>query len=166
MIFFNSGLRRESIQGITFVEVMVSLFLFTLVAGGLYATLLVGNVSWQNFETTVKVQQEVRRAMMMLSRDFRVAKNIVITGSPEGVVILFHHPKDGNVRYSWLKKGVDAATIIRQNQAGPRLISRDIVDFKVVNDMKAVTLSVSALAVSRQGKEVTFSLRHRVTKRK
>jgi type II secretory pathway component PulJ len=149
----------------TLVEAMVTVLLFALVIGGIYTTVLVGNVSWQNYEAVVTVQQEARRAVAFLARDLRTAKNLKINSSAEGLVASFFHPQDGEVRYSWLRQGATAGQLFRQNTAGSRIIGQNISALSIVESKDAIAFSVVASRISRQGKEVSFALTHRVGKR-
>lgn len=159
-------MKIRSKTALTFVEVMVALLLFTLIVGGLYTTLLVGQVSFQNFESVVRSQQEVRRTIAVMARDFREAENLKVAMGADNLTIAFHHPKEGNVSYFWSKTGPQAGQVFRQSPAGIRNIARDISDFKVQEVQRIVRFSVTATTISRQGRIITFSMSHRAGRRR
>ncbi len=153
-------------EGLTFVEVMVALLLFGLIAGGLYSTLLLGNVAYQNFESAVLSQQEARRTVATLARDLRMAENLTISETESGIAVNFHLPREGNVNYFWSKTGPQAGQVFRRGPKGIRTVAWHITGLEVKDLHPIVSVSVVATTVSRQGKEIKSSLETRVEKRR
>ena len=162
----NPSMKKFSHSGITLIEVMVTLFLFTLIIGGLYANLLVGNTAWQSFESAVVVQQEARRALSALVKDFRMAENLNVMPTDRILTISFHHPKEGNVTYFWAKTGPQQGQLFRQSATAIRNVGRLISQLDVSLNGRMVRVQLTAKTVSRQGKEIVVSLGQRVTRRR
>ena len=71
-------------QGFSLVETMVTVFIFVILAGGLYATLQVGDSSWQTNQTKVELQQELRKAIDWMKDEFEVIEMPSIIAANEG----------------------------------------------------------------------------------
>ena len=147
--------------GFTLVEVMVSVFLFTLILGGLYTTLVAGNLSWQTYEAAVLSQQNSRRVITVMSRDFRVARNMNIDRTADGLTISFYHPKEGLVEYSWNQTD---GKVVRQGAGNARLMAQHISALAVDDLPRLVRIQVTCSVKSR-GEFREFSLAQKVAKR-
>ncbi len=65
--------RRCNTAGFTLVELMITMVISGIIAGALYSTYLVQQHSYTNQEAVAEMQQNIRAAMMVMSRDIRMA---------------------------------------------------------------------------------------------
>lgn len=65
------GSRSE--KGMTLVEVMVALLIFSIVLGTVYTLYLQGVITWRHGESKLEVQDHLRLAMDRMSRELRTA---------------------------------------------------------------------------------------------
>ena len=132
-------------KGYTFVELMMTMAIFAMIMGGLYAGLIAGGISWQTYDAAAITQREVRKTIFYMARDLRMAQSLTFTqDTSEDVSFAFHHPSDGQVTYSWSTTGDDATKIIRQTADSSRLIAYNITAFVVSETSSAITISVTA----------------------
>lgn len=152
-------------NGVTLTEVMVTTIIFTFMMAGLYTTLLAGRVSWQSYEAAVKAQREVRNAIAVMSRDMRVANNVLPSAITDGLLVSFSLPGEGTVNYTWATSGAQANRIIRQNSTATRIIANDITAFSINGVGNEITMDVSATVHAVQGHDNHFRLVKKVAKR-
>lgn len=74
-------------KGLTLIELMVVLLIFTIVFSAIFAILTVGRSSWQIGNMQIQVQQEARRAMEAMTRQLRGASNIDPYSFADGVSV-------------------------------------------------------------------------------
>ena len=55
----------------TLVELMIVSLLFVFIIGGTLAVLSVGRISWQQTEVSVELQQDLRKAMLRITKELR-----------------------------------------------------------------------------------------------
>ena len=152
-------------KGLTLTEVMVSTVIFTFILGGLYATLTVGRISWQSYDSAVRAQRGARNALTVLAKDFRVAENVIVAQSPESVLLAYSHPDDGAVNCNWASTGGDAGRIIRQTATSRWIIANDVSAFSVVETPDEVTMTVEITVDAGHGQDNTFQLIRKVARR-
>jgi len=80
MIYLMKGKKLDSFgndctdnSGFTLVELMITLVISGIIAGALYSTYLVQQHSYTNQEAVAEMQQNIRAALMVMSRDIRMA---------------------------------------------------------------------------------------------
>lgn len=69
-------------SGFTLVETMVTMLIFSMLIGGLYATAAVGENSWQVNQVRVELQQELRKSMEWMKYDLQETGANAITNVP------------------------------------------------------------------------------------
>ena len=159
-------MKRKNIKGITLTETMVATLVFVFIMAGLYTTLLAGNVSWQNYEITVRAQQEARKAVTAMTRDLRVAGTLTFTEqTTSSVIFTFTHPSDGIVIYSWATTGENANRLIRQTTLGSRTVALNIFSFSITDSTRDITLDLTSTVGTAQGSSSSFRLQEKVAKR-
>jgi type II secretory pathway component PulJ len=93
-------MRIRNIKSFSLVELMMSVFIFVMIMGGLYAGLIAGGRSWQTYDAQATAQREARRAYYSLSRDLRIAEYLDVKQPGDGTLVLaFTHPDEGRVVY-------------------------------------------------------------------
>ena len=151
-------MKRKNIKGITLTETMVATLVFVFIMAGLYTTLLAGNVSWQNYEITVRAQQEARKAVTAMTRD-------LTEQTTSSVIFTFTHPSDGIVIYSWATTGENANRLIRQTTLGSRTVALNIFSFSITDSTRDITLDLTSTVGTAQGSSSSFRLQEKVAKR-
>ena len=69
-------------RGVTLVEVMTTVVIFSFILGICYALLISGSDSWETNSTRVELQQELRKAMDWITQDLRQAGSASIVDVP------------------------------------------------------------------------------------
>ena len=69
-------------RGVTLVEVMTTVVIFSFILGICYALLISGSDSWETNSARIELQQELRKAMDWVSQDLRQAGSASITNVP------------------------------------------------------------------------------------
>jgi prepilin-type N-terminal cleavage/methylation domain-containing protein len=69
-------------QGFSLMETMVTMLIFSFVAGALYAAAAIGEVSWQANKVRVEVSQELRKAMGWMEYELQQAGDSSIVDVP------------------------------------------------------------------------------------
>lgn len=72
----------DSQSGFTLIEMMISVFIFTIITGATFIVLDTGRNSWQIGDAEVRVQDEVRRGLYAMMRELRQTKSSLISGVP------------------------------------------------------------------------------------
>jgi Tfp pilus assembly protein PilW len=153
-------------SGFTMVEALVSAAIFTFLIGGLVTTMIAGHASWDAYNANVQVQQEVRKALSLMTRDFRVAQGVNITTGAGILTVTFSHPQDGSVTYNWSDTGSDAKRLLRQTSTATRIVSQNISAVNVTNNADNFVIDVTANVPTERGGEVdSFQLSTEVAKR-
>lgn len=153
-------------NGITLIEILVALFIFSVIAGSIYGALTVGNRSWLYFLDNVAVQREAREALYFMTKELREARGVLITKEEDSIALRFRKPGIGTVEYLWAKKGDSAYKLIRENNANRRVLARNIsaVNFSYPSD-NAIMIDVTSQKTPVIGKVISFNLKGKVALR-
>ena len=73
-------------SGTSLIEIMMTVFIFSIVAGGIYSIILVSDASWETNDRSIEMQQEHRKAVEWMKDELRQA----------GTASIFNIPADGN----------------------------------------------------------------------
>jgi len=88
------------LKGLTLVELMIVLLIFSIILGAIFAIMNVSRTSWQTGNVQVEMQQETRKGMDRMLRELRQSGQTIITGVPANGVsyssIAFQIPEDGD----------------------------------------------------------------------
>jgi Tfp pilus assembly protein PilW len=76
---FASLKRISSLRGLTLVEALVTVLIFSIILGATYTVLISGSDSWEVNNVRVELQQELRKAMDWMSQELREAGSASIT---------------------------------------------------------------------------------------
>ena len=57
--------------GLSLVEILVAVAIFVFIAGGIIAVFTVGQSTWQQTETHIELQQDLRKAMVRVTKELR-----------------------------------------------------------------------------------------------
>ena len=149
------------------MEVMVSAVIFSLVAGGIYTTFLVGVRSWGYYNESVMVKQEARRTLFTMAQELREAKNVFInTDEVRGATLNFYRPLVGNISYSWSNHGEHAHEIIRKNKDQIKSLARNIFTLSFSQETTDdITIEITAIKPQKNGKEITIYLKEKIALR-
>ena len=152
-------------KGFSLMETIVSTAILTILVTAIYAALFVGNKSWVNNEANIKAQQEVRKGLVMMTKDLRVAKSVITTQNSLSFSLSFTHPNDGALTYSWASTGGSAQQLIRQTATKTRIIAQNISAISLTETATNFTVNLTATVPNANGKTNVFQLAKSVTKR-
>ena len=149
------------------MEIMVTTVIFSLIAGGIYTTFLVGVRSWTYYNESVIVKQDVRRAFFAMSQELREAKNVFINKDDVlGIALNFYRPSVGNISYSWINRGENANQVIRNGKNQKKILARNISSLSFTQETTAdITIEISAVRLQKNGKEIKAYLKEKVALR-
>jgi prepilin-type N-terminal cleavage/methylation domain-containing protein len=82
--------RFKSESGMSLVEVMVTVVIFSFVLGAIYTVLNTGEAAWETNKTRIELQQETRKAMDWMINDLRQAGNSSIVDVPADGLTTHH----------------------------------------------------------------------------
>ena len=69
-------------SGFSMAEMLVTVLIFSILIGGIYASLAVGEASWETNKVKIELQQELRKAMEWMKFDLQQAGPTSITNVP------------------------------------------------------------------------------------
>jgi type II secretory pathway pseudopilin PulG len=115
----------------TLIEAMMTVTIFAVMLGGVYASLHVGTRSWTNLSSNLLTRQEIRRGMTTITRELRQASDLFVEKGDKTVIVNFRTPNEGIISYRWTNQGKDAYKIIRRNYEKSRTLASGISRFEV-----------------------------------
>ena len=150
----------NTFKGFTTVEVLVVVFIYSIIAGSCYVALISGNTSWQVTSAQVELQQELRKGMDAMSEDLRQAGASSITNVPaDGIwynTITFKictGVSSGNISWSSntiqyvIGSGANVNQILRKSGSQSKVIAQDIQTLQIRRQSSAPNIvEVSLLA--------------------
>src|SRR4051794_21386860 len=100
----------------TLIEAMMTVLIFTVMLGGVYASLQVGTRAWTSLSANMLTRQEIRRGITAMSKDLRQASDLLVEkdNTTNTILVNFKTQQDGLVSYSWSPQGRDANKIVRK----------------------------------------------------
>ena len=69
-------------KGLSLVEIIVVLFLFSIILSAIFAVLATARNSWKSGSSQLNVQQEARKGLNAMSKELRQARLSTIIGVP------------------------------------------------------------------------------------
>lgn len=154
-------------KGLTIVEIMVCVVIFSVLFVGIYGVLNVGNLSYLTDMNMMRLQQAARQSMQQLSLDLRNATNPVVTvidASSDKITFDTY----GGSGISYYRDAADlngdgiTSQIIREYPAGTRkVIANDISLLKFTPVGSLVTINMTASCFMRL-RQLSYSLREQI----
>ncbi len=126
-------MKRLGRHGITLVEVIITLSIFTVMIGSIYSTLFISQRSWTNYSNNVAPRQEIRWALTSMARELRGSREIFIVKDDKSITLRFKHSKYGAVQYKWNAEGENGGQIIRKVANGENVLARHITHLDFVS---------------------------------
>lgn len=176
-------MRRKNInlklgnKGVSLVETMVVVLIFSLLVTGLYSVATVGDNSWQVNRVQIQLQQELRKAMDAMVNDLRQAGpssivdvptdgnwyNSITFRIPEGVAAGSIDWTDNTLQF--LRAGTGTLQLQRIYGAQTKIVSNNITSLQ----FRRFSTSPSSLEVALQaqrntlkGQPITYNLNFNV----
>lgn len=95
-------------KGFTLVEVLVAVLIFSFISAAIFMVLSVGKASWYTGDAEIELNQEMRKALMIMNGQLRQSSSAVISGVPANdnyyTSITFKMPEgvdsDGSIDWS------------------------------------------------------------------
>ena len=156
-IGLNSLKRIKNRQGLSLVEVMVTVLLFLLVAGALYLSASAGQNSWQVNSAQIGLQSELRKAMEWMKYDLIQAGPSSILDVPATgaayTTITFQIPSTvsgGNIvwdsdRITFCLGGTDGTQLLRRKGADIKVIAQNVQTLQFTRQVAASDILEVAL---------------------
>lgn len=130
-------------RGFTLVEVLITVFIFSLIFMAMFGVLSVGVGSWHTDDVEAGLNQELRKTLMVMNKQLRQSRTSVVTGVPADdnyyTSITFKVPEDvdgdgdvidslGNIEWSGdINYSLNANNqIIRSTQSGSSILANNI----------------------------------------
>lgn len=155
-------------RGISFVEILVSVAIFSFILAALLSSFSAGNVSWTKMDANVTTQGQARLALSKLTQELREGDNLNISQGAGSLILTFDRTIDGQlqqVTYSWSNSGTSANQLIRQDLDETNIVARDVSAFSATESGNSVTVDITTSKNSNQGGTNTFFLKGKVTLR-
>jgi len=151
----------------TLVEVMMTVLIFAMIMGGLYAGLIAGGRSWQVYDAKALTQREARRVFVTLNRDLRMARGLIFKKKDKNTVVFsFQHPDQGLVTYAWSRPDtVQGGPVTRSHADSVWVIARHISAFQIIESADGIRFSVAAVSPEGRRSSQEFRLTGQVKKR-
>lgn len=152
-------------NGYSLVESMIAISIFLFLTGALSTVFTTGSKSWTSFNDSTAAQRETRKAIELISRDFREADSIILTQSSTDVAVLFTHPSaSGPVQYTWSTGGNNANQLQRISQGTTRIIANNISAFSLLDAPKTVAIDITS-SIQGTGQPSTHQMAKTINKR-
>jgi len=158
-------MNKRSLKAFTLTELLVALSIFTVIMGAVYTTFLVGNRSWVVFNTNAMLQREAREAMMVMTKELRKAKDVLVIRDKESIRMNFVRPSIGPVSYLWTSTGPEAYKLIRKNQSHTKILAHNVthLSFEYLKD--SILIDITAGMNRPSGDNLSFRLKEKVALR-
>ena len=152
----------KNLKGMTLVEMMVTVVLFSFIVAASVTVFAAGNSTWNNYEASIATQREARNALTMLTKDLREASSISITQDSSSATLSFSRPVIGSVTYTWSAAGGTPKKIIRQNQSVTRIVAQDISNLAFTDNGSNIVVNITSSKVAVNGPTCTFNVKEKV----
>jgi len=119
---------RKSEEAFTLAEVIVALSVLTLIIGAAISLFQQSVFAWKRNEKRFDVQEELKFALEIISRDVRSAEEVMGISPSELRLKVYDNPAEEEVVYRWdLKRG----ELVREVGGKTDVIARKITGFEV-----------------------------------
>ena len=160
-------------SGFTLVESIVTVFIFAMILSGVYATLAVGDDSWQTNKTKIELQQEARKAMEYMINDLRQAGDASITNVPANntwySTITFKIPSgvsSGSITWNnnsivLAKGGTGNSQLIRTYAGNPKILAQNLQSIQFRRQSTSpdiLEVSIQEQGVTAKNRTLTYTL--------
>lgn len=176
-------MKRKGLRGLTILEVMITIFIFSLIIAAIFGIMTQSRLSFYIGNTKIEVQQEIRKAITVMNKELRQTTTSKIVGVPvDGNyynTITFKIPQDrdgdgdvidsfGNIEWSdEISYSLINGQIIRNATDGnPPILANNIIRllFRRRNP-KILEITVEAKKKALIGPESSANLTTQVTLR-
>lgn len=97
----------------TFIEVLITLTVFSVMIACLYTTLHMGQKAWVRYAKDIIPQQQVRRAMITLNQELREAENINLIHEKDKLQIRYTNSQHQLSEMNFYSEGKQSGQLIR-----------------------------------------------------
>ena len=152
-------------RGISMVEFLVGVLIFSIMMTGVYTAFQAGNRSWSTYENNVALQRDARGAILVMVPELREASGVTITQSSGNTTISFSTDTLGAISYAWSNSGGSANKIIRTVGASTRTLASNISALSFTNLTTAILIDLTSTRTPTMGAAASFSLKEKVVLR-
>lgn len=141
-------------RGFSFLEVLVSAAILTVIIAGILMVLRAANISWDSFGGALDVQQQARQAMHGMIRELRQSRAQDVSVANLGAMITFLVPDSPQAISYYLENN----QIIREHPLNNKIVLANDINtlvFSLVNS--TVTIQMEARKTVK-GRIYTFPL--------
>jgi prepilin-type N-terminal cleavage/methylation domain-containing protein len=145
-------------RGFSFVEVLMSVFIFALIAGGVFQIFTIGNTVYSTEMTLLDLQGYVRNAMDRMVREIRASSSVTVTViNADSDRIAFTTPTATGIEYY-----LSGTSLMREFPSGTtRIIGGSIARLKFTLTGSVLKIEIRA-DQTIAGRPFTFSLTEKV----
>ncbi|MDD5431368.1 MAG: prepilin-type N-terminal cleavage/methylation domain-containing protein [Candidatus Omnitrophica bacterium] len=152
-------------KGFTLLEALISVLIFSFLIVGIYATLTVGEKTFNEGNVLLMLQQNTRRAMDTMVKELREALNPTLAGSivitPTGNQITFSTIGRAGISYYVLNN-----QLVREFPAGTiRVVGNNVANLLFIQNSHILTIGLTESLVYRGGRTLQFPLREEINLR-
>ncbi len=168
--------------GFTLVELMVVIFIFSIIMAATFTVLSMGRQSWHTGSTQVELQQETRRAMDRMVRELRESASSQVNITGGGGIITFRLPEDadgdddvldgtGNIEWgnqiTYSLGGANGDQVLRTTSAGSTAILANNINALSFSSISAseISIGITARKDAVPGRTMQSTLNSQVTLR-
>ena len=153
-------------KGYTFVETLVALGLFSVMGVAILTLTVATQRYWQIYSVTSQAQQEVQKAITMLSSDLRVGSGFMPISMGNNIRgISFSKLGVGVVSYNWQNFGNNAFRLIRTIGPSAFVGASNISFVNFTAAGRVVDIDIRSQVVRPQGYVGSFQLLKKVSAR-
>jgi prepilin-type N-terminal cleavage/methylation domain-containing protein len=154
-------------NGFTIIELLISITIFSFIIIAIYAVFDLGNLSWNQQQVAVELQQNVRAAIDGITREIRHSdySEIMITDidSDGNNEIQFSHPGSNDEIYYYLQGN----QIIREHPPGnnAKVIANYITDLGCSLSGGLITIYIKGQKQDNSQRVANFALEEKIASR-
>ena len=174
-------------KGLTLVELMIVLLIFSIILGAIFAIMNVSRTSWQTGNVQVEMQQETRKGMDRMLSELRQSGQTVITGVPANGAsyssVTFQIPEDsdsdgdvtdgsGNIEWSaqitYSLGGLDGEQLLRASGGSSTVLANKITSLqfsRAAGTPNILEISLQAQKNTAQGTTIQSTVNSQVNLR-
>ncbi len=158
-------------NGFTLVELMLVVFIFSIILGVVFVVLSMSSRSWQSGNVQVEVQQETRKGMYSMLKELRQSSLARITVTADMVTFRIPQNVDNSGNITWGEDivyslgGLNGEQLLRTQDEESRVLANNVQSLQFSASGKEITITLVAEKESVPQRTITATLSSQVTLR-